>query len=410
MLLLTGRGIARFGLLASLSLPILLPATGALAQQPGGPPPAVGTAPVARRAVTESNEFIGRIDAVDRVDLQSRVTAFLQERLFDEGADVKQGDLLFRLEHAPFEASVQIARASVAEAQAQLQNANITLGRAQSLLSTPAGQRSTVDTATAAARSAQAQLLSAQAQQQQAQISLDYTEIRAPISGRIGRAAVTPGNVVTPSSGILASIVSQDPMYVSFTVPVRTMLELRNRYAPRGGLDAVAVKLRLPDGRIYGQVGKLDFIDIDVGRDTDSIAVRGRMPNPPLPAHQGSGRELVANQFVNVLLEAVEPVQMLTVPRSAVITDQRGDFVYVIAAENKAERRSIRVGAQSTPALAVIADGLKEGEQVVVEGLQRVRPGAPVAPAPVTPPGAPAAGAAPAGATPAAPAAPRQGG
>jgi membrane fusion protein (multidrug efflux system) len=367
-------------------LPLLLPASLAVAQQPGGPPPAVGVAPVASRPVTQVNEFIGRIEAIDRVSLQSRVTAFLQERLFDEGAEVKQGDLLFRLERAPFEAQLQVARAAVAQAQAQLQNANLTLGRAQSLLSTPAGQRSTVDAATAAARTAQAQLLSAQAQEQQAQIELDYTEIRAPVSGRIGRAAVTQGNVVTPSSGALATIVSQDPMYVSFTVPTRTLLELRDRYAPRGGFDAVAVRVRLPDGRVYGQPGKLDFIDIDVGRDTDSIALRGRMPNPPLPLNQGGGRELVANQLVTVMVEAVQPVPLLTVPRGAVLTDQRGDFVYVVGANNNAERRSVRLGSQSTPQLAVIAEGAREGEQVVVEGLQRVRPGAPVNPGPLAAP------------------------
>ena len=388
---------ARLGVLALLSST----AIPALAQAPGGPPPAVGVAPAARRAVTETNEFIGRIEAVYRVELQSRVTAFLQERLFEEGADVQKGDLLFRLERAPFEASLAQARAGVAEAQAQLQNANITLGRATQLLNTVAGQRSTVDTATAAARTSQAQLLSAQAQERQAQINLDYTEIRAPVAGRIGRASVTPGNVVTPSSGALATIVSQDPMYVSFTVPNRTLLELRDRYADRGGMDAVTVKLRLGNGRMYGQAGKLGFIDIDVGRDTDSIAMRGTMPNPMLPAAQGGGRELVANQFVTVVLEAVQPVQLITIPRSAVITDQRGDFVYVMGAENKPERRGIRVGPQSTPELAVVADGLKEGEQVVVEGLQRVRPGAPVSPAPVS---------APAGAAPAQNAAPAQGG
>lgn len=435
-------GAARLGRAVVLSLPLLVVVPAAMAQQPGGPPPAVGVAAVTSRPVTETNEFIGRIDAIDRVELQPRVTAFLQERLFEEGAEVKKGDLLFRLERAPFEASLQVAQANVAQAQAQLQNANQTLGRAQSLLSTPAGQRSTVDAAIAASRTAQAQLLSAQAQERQAQIELDYTEIRAPVSGRIGRATVTPGNVVSPSSGALATIVSQDPMYVSFTVPTRTLLELRDRYAPRGGFDAVSIKVRLPDGRIYGQNGKLDFIDIDVGRDTDSIALRGRMPNPPLPANQGGGRELVANQLVTVIVEAVQPVALLTVPRAAVLTDQRGDFVYVVGADNKVERRSVRTGTQSTPELAVIAEGVKEGEQVVVEGLQRVRPGAPVNPAPVaaaasnagtpagnTPPGA-AAGAtpgarggtapantpgsttgnAPAGASPAGGAAPQRGG
>ncbi len=371
-------GIARLGLMAILGLS----AVPASAQQQGGPPPAVGVASVARRAVTETNEFIGRIEAVQRVDLQSRVTAFLEERLFTEGAEVNQGDLLFRLERPPFEAQLQVAKAGVAEAQAQLQNANLTLGRAQSLLSTPAGQRSTVDNATAAARTAQAQLLSAQAQERQAQINLDYTEIHAPVSGRIGRASVTPGNVVTPSSGALATIVSQDPMYATFTVPTRTLLDLRERYASRGGWSAVEVRLRLPNGQMYEHAGKLDFVDIDVNRDTDSVLLRGVIPNPNRSPERGGARELTANELVNVQLASIEPVQLLTIPRAALLTDQRGDFVYVVGPDNKAERRAVRTGPQSTPQLASIAEGLKEGEQVVVEGLQRVRPGAAVSPAP----------------------------
>ncbi|MFB9968804.1 efflux RND transporter periplasmic adaptor subunit [Pseudoroseomonas cervicalis] len=374
------------------ALGLFLLAGPALAQMPGGGgPPAVGVAAVTRRPVTETNEFIGRVEAVQRVDLMARVTAFLEKREFTDGAEVKQGDLLFRLERGPYEAQLQIARASVAEAEAQLQNANITLSRAQALLNTVAGQRSTVDTALANQRSTQAQLLSAQAQQRQAQINLDYTEIRAPIAGRIGRAAVTEGNVVTPSSGALATIVSQDPMYVSFTVPMRTLTEVRARYAERGGLSAVQLRLRLPDGRMYAPVGQVNFVDIDVGRDTDSVLLRGTIPNPVTP---GGFRELTANQIVSAVVEAVQPVQMLTVPRGAVLTDARGDFVYVIGAENKAERRAVKMGAQSTPELAVIQDGVREGESVIVDGLQRVRPGAPVSPTPADAPrgGAPAPG------------------
>ncbi|ONG52450.1 efflux transporter periplasmic adaptor subunit [Pseudoroseomonas deserti] len=375
MQLLHRRGMAALGLFL-LSAP-------AFAQAPGGQPPAVGVAPVTRSPVTETNEFIGRIDAVQRVDLMPRLTAFLEKREFEEGTEVRQGDLLFRLERGPFEAQLQIARASAAEADAQLQNANITLARAQALLNTVAGQRSNVDTALAAQRSAQAQLLSSQASVRQAQINLDYTEIRAPIAGRIGRASVTQGNVVTPSSGALATIVSQDPMYVSFTVPMRTLVDVRARYAERGGMAAVKLRLRLPGGQTYGQTGTLNFVDIDVGRDTDSVLLRGTIPNPPT---QGGFRELTANQIVNVVVEAVEPVQALTITRAAVLSDARGDFVYVIGAENKAERRTVRMGRNSTPERAVIEDGLREGEQVVVDGLQRVRPGQPVNPAPANQP------------------------
>jgi len=399
------RGLTALGL-SLLALP-------ALAQRPGGPPPTVSVAPVERRAVTETDQFVGRIEAVNRVDIMPRVTAFLEQQQFKAGDEVKQGDPLFRLERGPFEAQLEVARASVAEAEAQLQNANVTLNRAQALLNTVAGQRSVVDNALAAQRTAQAQVLSAQAQQRQAQINLDYTEIRSPIDGRIGRASLTEGNVVTPSSGPLATIVSQDPMYITFTVPVRTLVEVRERYANRGGLNAVQLRIQLPNGRMYPHAGKLDFLDIDVSRDTDSILVRGTVPNPL--TSEGL-RELIANQFATVVVEAVEPVLMLTVPRDAVLTDQRGDFVYVVGAENKVERRGIQMSDQSTPELAVITSGLQQGEQVVVDGLQRVRPGATVSPVPVSAParggaaGTAPAGNAPAGGAPAGGASPQRGG
>jgi membrane fusion protein (multidrug efflux system) len=363
----------------------LVLAAGPDAAQPGpAGPPAVGVVEAVRRNVTESDEFIGRVQAIHRVELVARVSAFLQERLFEEGAEVKEGDLLYRLERAPYEAEVAVRQASVAQAEAELANARLALARARELRSTGAGTQVALDNATAQERSAAAQLLAAQAQVRQAQINLDYTEIRAPIDGRIGRTAVTIGNVVGPNSGVLATIVSQEPMYVTFPVPMRTALDLRTRYAGKGGFEAVAVKLRLPDGRMYGQTGQLGFVDIDVGQDTDTLMLRGTIPNPLLPSEEVGGmrlRELTNGEFVTVILEAVEPVQALTVPREAVLSDQRGDFVYVVGADNRVQRRGVRLG-QSTPEMAVITDGLKEGEQVVLEGVQRVQPDMEVSPGP----------------------------
>lgn len=375
---------SRFHTAAAVVL-LLLAAMPQARAQFGGGPPAVGTIVAQKRAVTETSEYVGRVQSIDHVDLVARVTAFIQERNFTEGAEVQKGEVLFRLERGPFEADLASKQAAVAQTQALARNAAIQLGRAQSLLGTPAGQRSAVDDAQAQQASTAAQMQSAQAQVRASQINLDYTEIKAPIAGKISRVAYTVGNVVTPSSMPLATIYSQDPMYVVFPVSVRAVLDLRKRYADKGGMNAVNVKLKLPDGTLYGQTGKLDYVDPSVAASTDTLTVRARIPNPLLPgAKPGDvgNRELVDSEFVTVTLEGVEPVQLLGIPRTAVLSDQQGNYVYVVGAENKAEQRRIVLG-QSTPDTAIILSGLKEGDVVIAEGLQKVRPGAPVNPAPV---------------------------
>src|SRR5712675_3334488 len=211
----------------------------ARAQPAASGPPAVGVVEAIKRPITETDEFLGRIEAVNRVNVVARVTAFLEKRLFEEGNEIKAGDKLYLLERGPFEADLASKQAVVAQLQATLENAKLTTDRARTLLSGPAGQQSTYDAALANERSLEAQVLAAQAQVQFSQINLDYTDIRSPIDGKIGRTAVTEGNVVSPGSGVLTIIVSQDPMYVVFPVSVRLGLELRDRYAPRGGLGAV---------------------------------------------------------------------------------------------------------------------------------------------------------------------------
>jgi membrane fusion protein, multidrug efflux system len=368
------------------SAAMLALAFSAHAQTPGGPP-SVGVVKAEQTAITETSEFIGRIQAIDRVALTARVTAFLDQRFFTEGAEVKQGDLLYRLEQPPFQAVVEQQEAAVADNAAKLANANIQLARATALLNTPAGQRSNVDDSTANQRSAAAQLQSAQAALKTAQINLNYTEIHAPVAGKISRTSITEGNVVSPSTGALATIVSQDPMYVLFPVASRLLTELQQRYADKGGMNAVVVRLRLPDGRLYNQTGKIDYIEPTVSGTTDTILLRAQIPNPPLRAPdpgQEVERALVDNAFVTVLVEGIEPVEALGIPRKAVLSDQQGDYVYVVGPDNKAQIRRITLG-QSTPTTAVVAAGLKEGETVIAEGIQRARPGLVVNPGPMSP-------------------------
>ena len=365
----------------------VLPVSARAQPAPSGPP-AVGVVRAERQQITQTDEFIGRIQAVGRVALVARVSAYLEKRAFVEGAEVKQGDLLYLLEQPPFQAQVDADKANVAQLEAQHTYAQQQIARSQYLLKTPAGQQQTVDQDLANERSLAAQVAAAQAQLQIAEINLGYTEIRAPIDGKISATDVTEGNVVSPTTGTLANLVSQDPMYVLYPVSVRAGLDLRNRYDAKGGFNAVVLKIRLPDGHIYGQNGKLDYVSPTVATNTDTIMVRAVIPNPRFPDQPPDSpapRELFDGEFVTVMVEGVEPITVLAIPRAAVLSDQQGDYVYVVDAQNKAQIRRIQLG-QSTPSTAVVTNGLKEGELVISEGLQRARPDEVVWPGPATPP------------------------
>ena len=378
-------GLISVAVALSVAAVLALPSPRLGAQGPSGPA-AVGVVKAEETPITETNEFIGRILAIDRVAVVARVTAFLDKVDFVDGAEVKRGDLLYELERGPFQADFDAKTAVADQYSAQLVNAKLSEERAQALLRTNAGAQATVDSATASQKALAAQLLGAKASVETSQINLDYTAIHSPIDGKLGRTQITPGNVVTPSSGTLVTIVSQDPMYVTFPVSVRTLLELRQKYVPKGGFKAVKIKIKLPDGRIYDQTGTLDFIDNTVSASTDTILLRGKIPNPVLIMATPTikVRELSDNEFVTVLLEGVKPVDVLAVPRAAVLMDQQGDYVWVVGSGNKAVRRSVKLG-QSTPAVAAVVSGLEPGELVVAEGVQRVQAGATVSPSPVSP-------------------------
>ncbi|MFC0408049.1 efflux RND transporter periplasmic adaptor subunit [Roseomonas elaeocarpi] len=371
----------------------LLTATAFAQGAPQGPP-AVGVIQVAPQPVTESTEFIGRVEATDRVDIVARVTGFMQEQLFREGQEVKRGDILYRLEKPPFEAQVAQSQANVASAEAELANARVSLGRAQELARSNFGTRANLDTATAQERTSTASLLGSQAALRVSQINLGYTDIAAPIDGRIGRTNITVGNVVSPTAGTLATIVSQDPMRVAFPISARQAEELRQRYAGRGGLDATRVRLRLSDGSLYDQSGKIVFLDNQIDRNTDTLLVRALIPNPRRgnAGDTVGGRQLIDGQFANVLVEGIQPVQAIVIPRAAVLQDQQGSYVFVLGSDRKAARRDVTLG-RPLGENVVVEKGLENGQTVVTEGIQRVRPGQEVNPAPASTPAAAQAGA-----------------
>lgn len=336
-------------------------------QQAAAPqPPAVTTMRVASKPLTPTLTFTGRIEAVDRVDLLARVAGYLDKRLFEEGAEVREGDLLFVIEKAPYQTEVNRVKAGIAGAQAALTRANLDFGRQEQLAQREVASQARLDTARSQQGQSQADVMAQKAALEKAELDLGYTDIKSPVTGRIGRAQFSVGSFVNPSSGTLATVVRQDPMYVTFPVSQRELLAVRQRAIATGGDPrAVKVRLRLADGSIYRHAGSLNFVDVQVSPTTDTVAVRATLPNPD--------RLLIDRQIVGVIVETAEPTVALFIPQQALQVDQTGPFVLVVDKEEKVEVRRIQLGP-GREGEAVVAGGLQEGERVITEGVQKVRP------------------------------------
>jgi membrane fusion protein (multidrug efflux system) len=307
----------------------------------------VSTTVAELRPITQAVEFVGRVEAIERVEIRARVAGFLQEILFKDGAIVKQGDVLYRVEKDSFDAAVQQARGALLEAQGNYANAAAQLARTAELIKTAAAPRSQLDERTAAQTRAQGEVVIAAANLKTATINLGYTEITAPISGEIGRTAVTRGNVVGPDTGPLTVITSRDPMYVTFPVSQRMFLTLEKE---REALQAaLRVRLRFSDNSIYDQTGKINYIDVTVDRATDTVTVRATFPNPK--------SSLIDGQLVRVSVEAEKPVEKVLVPQAALIVDQKGTYVFTIS-DGKAVVTRVKTNGASGP-YAIVEDGLK---------------------------------------------------
>jgi membrane fusion protein (multidrug efflux system) len=347
----------------------------ALAQQPAPAAVPVGTVMAEKRAITQTADFVGRIEAVNRVDIRARVTGYLEDVLFKDGATVTEGAPLFRIERSPFEAAVEQAQGALEKTQGALQNASLQRQRAEDLLKTNAGSVAIRDQRVAEEKGAQGDETTAAANLKTAQINLGYTEIKAPIAGRIGRTKVTKGNVVSPDSGVLAQIVSDNPMYVTFPVSQREFLALKTNRLPADG-QAPLVSLKFSDGSTYDQQGRVDFVDVSVERATDTVLVRATLPNPD--------GKLLDGTLVRVGVQAPQSEEKVLVPQSALIADQQGSYVFAVE-DGKAVVKRVKVGAEAGSYVA-IDQGLSGNEQIVIQGLQSLRPGVPVLASPVTPP------------------------
>jgi membrane fusion protein (multidrug efflux system) len=332
-----------------------------------GPAPAVTVVRVAFQDVTPRSTFTGRIEAIEKVDLRARVQGFLEKRLFEEGKDVKQGQRLFVIEKAPYEAAIADARGAIARAEGALALADVEVARFQELVKKQAAAKNDLDQRVAKQAEARGALMQSQAGLQKAELDLGYTEVTAPLSGNIGQAAYSVGSYVSPSSAALATIVSQDPIHVVFPVSYRLLLGLRHQQVEKGrDPRAVQVRLQLADGSMYAHAGRIDFVDVQVNPGTDTVAVRAELANPEGILRDGA--------LVTAVIESGQPQQALVVPAQAFQADQSGPYLLVVDDESKVQVRRVESGPAADGKLPV-KKGLAEGERVIVEGAQKVRPG-----------------------------------
>lgn len=328
------------------------------------------------KPIADQAEFIGRATAVDKVELRARVKGFLGPRKFADGDQVKKDQVVFTIEPETYQAAVDQKKAQRDAAQAALANAEVQLKRAAELLRTNTGTQVTYDLRLSEQLQAKAQVEDASAQLRDAELQLSYTEIKSPIDGRIGRAAFSPGNLVSPDSGVLATIVSENPIRVLFPVTQRELLDARREQATDP--NSIIVRIRLADGSIYKEKGRIDFIDNTVDAKTDGQIVRATFPN--------TDGVLTDGQTLRVIIEGEKVPTAVAVPQAAIAQDQSGAYLFVVNDKNVAEMKRVKTGV-SRDGLTAITSGLQAGERVIVQGQQRVRQGMTVNPS-VAPPSA----------------------
>ncbi|RZR46281.1 efflux RND transporter periplasmic adaptor subunit [Vibrio vulnificus] len=316
-----------------------------------------------------SNAYIGRVEAVEDTNITAQVSGYLKARHFEEGQLVEKGALLYTIEPSSFEAQVASAKASLAQAKASLKKAELDHQRGKNLLPRGSISQSEFDALTAGLLGAQAQLEAANAQLKLADVNLSYTQIRAPFSGRISDSKVSTGDLVSPSAGILTTLVSLDPIHTAFSISERERLALGiERIKGDGSTPSagVEVQLQLENGKEYPHLGRLDYLGNRIDTKTGTIALRAVVANPD---HQ-----LLPGQHIKVNLREKQAKSVVVVPRRAVQTDLEGHFVMVMTPGEVAERRNVSLGAQVEQGV-VIRQGLTQDDVVITQGLQRVRNG-----------------------------------
>ncbi len=315
------------------------------------------------------SSFVAKIEAQDKVGLRARVQGFLQERLFKEGDIVKKGQPLFVIEPVNFEATVREAEANVAKAKAAVKNTKAQYERAKTLYKTKDVSESKLDTEEAAYASAQASLGQAEAKLDLAKKDLEYTTITAPMDGKIGESVYSVGELIGPSSGVLAEVVAVNPIDAVFSVSENEMLLLQKNFKQA---DSIKVQFITSDGLVYPELGKINFVDVTLDEAMNTLKIKASFPNPD--------NKLISGQYGRVTLESQTPVKEIVIPMKAVQQDMLGTYVYVINSENRIEKRDVTRGSELEGFNVVITSGLQSGEIIVTEGFQKIAPQALVKP------------------------------
>jgi membrane fusion protein (multidrug efflux system) len=374
-------GVSVFALAATASL--------ASAQDSTKTAPAVVIAPVKNEDVTQKESFVGRVEAIQTLDVQARVEGYIEQVAFQEGAQVKAGDLLFSLDKGPYEAalaeseaSLKSSEAALEGAQAKLKDADLTYERQSTLLKSNTVSQAAVDQAQASrdeaaanVDSANASIAQSKANIQSAQLNLSYTDIATPIDGRIGKANFTLGNLVNTSSGTLATVNQMDPIRVVFSIADRTYLQvveqLKGTSPDKDFRKDFTPTIELANGSAYEYPGEISFVDNQVDQSTGTIAVRANFKNPNF--------ELVPGQFVEVTVQVGAKKTLPVVPVSAILQDKDGAYVLTVDKDNRAQIRRIKTGEHFDSKVAV-ESGLQEGDTIIVQGIQKVSAGEVVKP------------------------------
>ena len=334
----------------------------------------VSAATVVEKAITETQEFSGRMEAIERVEIRARVGGFITTVNIAPGAIVKRGDVLFVIDQRPYEAELHRAEAAAAAARAKVELAKIELTRAEKLFAEKAIAQRELDENSAGFKELDASARAAEAQFENAKLNLSYTRVTAPIDGRVGKAEITLGNLIDPST-VLTTVVSDDKIYASFDGDEDTFLRV-GAAAHKGQAVTVHVGLATESG--YPHQGKLEFVDNQLDPQTGAVRMRAVFAN--------TDKTLVPGLFARVQLDGgnggadIHAQNLaLMINERAVGTDQNRKFVYLVDADGKAEYRAVTLGP-TIDGLRVVRSGLKQGDKIVVNGLQRVHPGAPLAP------------------------------